>query len=182
MIKKISVGIGIAVIILTVLYLVGVAASHSMKYIANGEIEQYENRLAKLESNYEACDKRVKKLTTDFIKYQFAPMSNTIKVTLTAYHPGQGGINSDASNDYKNTATMSSPVPGYTVAISRDLLEAGWMGQKIFIYGYGVFEANDLLAKSIKGPQIDMCVGDLKFAYTVGRKEGIIAVRLMPEE
>jgi len=52
------------------------------------------------------------------------------RVRLTSYHPKSGGTNSD-SNPNK-TALMTTPRAGYTLAISTELVNLGWLGKKIY--------------------------------------------------
>ena len=95
------------------------------------------------------------------------------KVKITFYAPSLKGINSDGRPDL--TATMEKPVPGWTCAISRDLVQAGWLGRRIYIPGLGVRYAADIMGKSVKGKaitrQIDICVGK-KYLWTEVKKFG----------
>jgi hypothetical protein len=86
------------------------------------------------------------------------------KVKVTYYVPSLGGIN--AQGDPNKTAVMEKPVPGKTIAVSRDL--AHLLYKKIYVLNRGVFYANDLLAdenpytgQKIR-KQIDICVGSTK--------------------
>lgn len=87
------------------------------------------------------------------------------KVTVTYYVPNEGGINS--FGDKTKTAVLQKPLPGKTVAVSRDLIHL--LYKEIYVYNGkygGVFYVNDLLADSYKGRpirnQIDICTGNLK--------------------
>ena len=97
-------------------------------------------------------------------------------ITVSFYHPKSKGINSDS--DHTKTATMTRPVVGRTVAISDELFNLGWLGNKIYIDGFGVFLAEDRMGPSIKGKCIDICVSSEKKAFQLGKKRNIIAVRL----
>ena len=97
-------------------------------------------------------------------------------ITVTAYHPKSKGINSDKNPN--RTALMKRPIPGYTLAISTELVELGWLGKKIYINGWGVGQATDRMGNSIKGKQIDICAPSLKLAKYFGIKKGIQAVIL----
>ena len=97
-------------------------------------------------------------------------------VTVSFYHPESKGINSDS--DHTNTATMTRPVVGRTVAISEELFNLGWLGNKIYVDGFGVFLAEDRMGSSIEGKCIDICVSSEKRAFQLGKKYDIIAVRL----
>ena len=101
---------------------------------------------------------------------------NTTFVTVSFYHPESGGINSDGRPD--KTCTMVKPVPGWTVAISTELVKAGWLGHKIYIEGFGVFEAQDRMATGLPGKKIDICIGSLKEALKEGIYTNVLAVRI----
>jgi len=135
----------------------------------NRNVVNFTNRLTK-------CENKLNTLSLIVTNYKNDTHS-TIRAKITAYCPILRGINSDSNHN--KTATMDKPIPGFTAAISRDLLKLGWMHKKIFIYGYGVFFTNDLLANSIRGPQIDICVGSKKTAYKIGVNKDVIVVKLM---
>ena len=97
-------------------------------------------------------------------------------VTLSAYHPKSRGINSD--RDPSRTAIMKRPVPGYTLAISDELFDLGWLGKKIYINGWGVGKATDRMKNSVKGKQIDICAPSLTLAKNFGIKTNVQAVVL----
>ena len=94
-------------------------------------------------------------------------------VTVTHYSPNDRGINSDS--DPTNTATMSKPIPGKTIAISTELVRMGWLGRRIYIENKGMFIASDRLNVNIQGCQVDICVGSEKEAYKLGKKEDVFA-------
>jgi len=93
------------------------------------------------------------------------------KVILTWYHPESGGINTDG-NPYR-TATMTKPVVGRTIAISKELVRKGWLGKKIYIEGYGVFVAEDRMSSALPGCRIDICCASKKIAMRNGKKHNI---------
>ena len=103
-------------------------------------------------------------------------LSRTQPVKISFYHPASRGINSDS--DHKNTATMTKPVVGRTIAISDELFYDGWLGCRIYIDGLGVFIAEDRMNSRITGKQIDVCVSSKKRAMTLGIRNDIIAVKL----
>lgn len=110
-------------------------------------------------------------------------INRTFDVKITFYAPSMKGINSDSDNS--KTAIMQKPVPGWTCAISRDLVEAGWLGKKIYIKGIGIRYASDIMFDEYNGKkirkQIDICVGkkDIKSeAHKLGENENILAVVL----
>ena len=96
----------------------------------------------------------------------------TAKVIVTYYHPNSKGINADS--DPGKTAFMKTPIPGRTIAISRELYEKGWGGHKIYIPGFGVGVAEDLMGRSIKGLHIDICVASKKEAMQKGKRTAVI--------
>lgn len=98
------------------------------------------------------------------------------KVIITGYHPPSKGINSDG--DYKTTAIMKKPISGWTVAISKELVDMGWLNKKIYIDGYGIRKATDRMNNGLKGKRVDLCVGNLKEAIKIGKQENILAVVL----
>ena len=103
-------------------------------------------------------------------------LSRTQTVKVSFYHPASRGINSDS--DHKNTATMTKPTVGRTVAISDELFYDGWLGAKIYVNGLGVFRAEDRMSSKIKGKQIDIMTASKKQAMTLGIKNDVIAVKL----
>ena len=103
-------------------------------------------------------------------------LSRTQIVKISFYHPASRGINSDS--DHKNTATMTRPVAGRTVAISDKLFYDGWFGAKIYIDGIGIFRVEDRMSSSIIDKQIDVCVNSRKRAMALGIKKNVIAVKL----
>lgn len=97
----------------------------------------------------------------EHIEYLEKERMRSLEVKITFYAPDLSGINSDTTPD--KTTTMQTPVPGWTCAISRDLVRAGWLGRRIYIKGLGVRYASDIMGKSVNGKiierQIDICVG-----------------------
>jgi 3D (Asp-Asp-Asp) domain-containing protein len=73
----------------------------------------------------------------------------------------------ETDNDPSHAADMTSPVPGKTAAVSRDLATK-LLGKKIYIPGYGVRVVNDLTAAG-KENTIDILVGSKKTAQKVGK-------------
>ncbi|MBW2569710.1 MAG: hypothetical protein JRE47_10170 [Deltaproteobacteria bacterium] len=103
-------------------------------------------------------------------------LNRTQLVKISFYHPASRGINSDS--DHTNTATMTRPIAGYTIAISDELFYDGWLGCKVYINGFGVFHAKDRMDKSVTGKQIDICAPSKKIADRLGVKYDVIAVKL----
>lgn len=103
-------------------------------------------------------------------------ISRTQIVKISFYHPQSRGINSDS--DHTKTATMTKPIVGRTIAISDELFDAGWLGSKIYINGFGIFRAEDRMSSKISGKQIDICTASQKRAMKLGIKHNIVAVKL----
>ena len=120
---------------------------------------------AQLESIYEGVKTLRKIIQSD---YQ--------AITVTAYHPNSRGINSDAHPN--KTALMRKPISGYTLAVSTELVELGWLGKKIYIDGWGVGRATDRMGRSIKGKRIDICAPSLKVAKRFGVKKDVLSIVL----
>jgi 3D (Asp-Asp-Asp) domain-containing protein len=103
-----------------------------------------------------------------------AAVNGVRKVTVTAYTASRD----ECDEDPGNTAIMTKPVVGWTVAVSRDLLEEGWtFGRKVWIEGVGVREISDVMNEKWSG-RIDVLVGKKKDAKRFGRREGVVAVRI----
>jgi len=102
--------------------------------------------------------------------------TNHEKVIISAYHPKSKGINSDNTPD--STATMVKPISGWTLALSSELIEQGWLGKKIYIDGWGVGKATDRMHTKIKGKRIDICHPTLASAKKFGVKDDVLAIVL----
>ncbi|MFA5436674.1 MAG: hypothetical protein WC372_11605 [Candidatus Neomarinimicrobiota bacterium] len=86
-------------------------------------------------------------------------------VTVTAYTARVEECDADPGN----TAMMTKPVPGRTVAVSRDLFDDGWtFGRSVYIAGFGVFVIEDLMAAR-HTEAIDVLVGSVRDARRIGR-------------
>ena len=103
-------------------------------------------------------------------------LSRTQIVKVSFYHPASRGINSDS--DHENTATMTKPVVGWTVAVSDELFCDGWLGLMIYVEGFGVFRTKDRMDSSVGGKQIDICVASKEIADHLGIKYDVVAVKL----
>lgn len=118
-----------------------------------------------------------KKFKKDILKLEQKINNSTlVKVTVTYYCPWAGGTNSD-SNPNK-TALMTTPKPGYTIAISKSLVEQEWLGHKVYIDGFGIGRIEDRMNKKIKGNCIDICIGTEKAAFQKGKRYNINMVKL----
>lgn len=95
--------------------------------------------------------------------------SNSYNCTLTAY-----SATTDQTDDTPyETALMERPVVGGTVAVSHDLKQ--YLGNKVYISGYGVFRVNDLMNKRFTN-KLDLFVKDRQTAINFGKKENVLVV------
>lgn len=100
------------------------------------------------------------KLNLILRQYQQA---NTFKLKATAYTT----CVTETNKDNGNTATMQTPVAGWTVAVSPDL--KSWLGKRVYIDGIGVRKVIDLMNKRYTR-SIDILVGTKAQAFTFGTK------------
>lgn len=84
-------------------------------------------------------------------------------VTITAYNP----FSNQTDNAPNETAIMEEPVPGWTCAVSRDMIHL--LNKKIYIEGVGVFVVNDIMNKRFTN-RIDICIGNKEDAISFGKK------------
>lgn len=99
--------------------------------------------------------------------------ANTHHLRLTAYTARP----EECNDDVENTAIMQSPIPEWTVAVSRDL--RGWLGKRIYIEGFGVRLVSDLMnARYTKS--IDLLVADLDEARRIGVKADVFVTLIEP--
>lgn len=92
--------------------------------------------------------------------------SRTQSVTLTAY--------AKYTNSNELTAIGKKPIAGQTIAISDDLIMKGWLGRKIYIRGFGVFKATDVMGGYNK-QWIDIYMPNRKQAERFGIKLDVTA-------
>lgn len=141
----------------------------------NTEIDRLNAEIAILNNEFEVH----KTETAQKLKKMEREIMRSVKVRITFYAPSLKGINSDSNP--KKTATMTKPIPGRTCAISRDLVNAGWLGRKIYIPGIGIRYTSDIIGESVNGKvitkQIDICVGknDVKQQAKRFKKTHVIA-------
>lgn len=65
------------------------------------------------------------------------------------------------------TAIMEKPIPGYTVAVSRDFMQ--YLGRRVYIPGVGVRRVNDLMNARYK-KRIDVLMPSVEMARAFGKK------------
>jgi len=138
-------------------------------YIFNDRLRTIEKEYYNLATGYEQT---IQELETDLNELNISLIETKksakdfrhYRVKITYYVPSAGGINSYGNRNI--TAIGCKPIPGKTIAVSRDLKHL--LRKKVYIPGRGVFYANDLLAK--RNPytgrlikrQIDICVRRLR--------------------
>lgn len=106
-------------------------------------------------------------------------IGQSIRATVTAY-----------TDDPRENMGHGKPVgtaigtkirPGI-VAVSRDLLKAGWTyGKKVYIEGLGVFIIEDTMSPRFS-KRIDIAVSDLHHAKKIGKRPGKTVVLLHPKD
>lgn len=89
---------------------------------------------------------------------------NILNVTVTAYTPR--ACETDSTPQF--TAIMSKSCPGYTAAVSRDLIN--YLGRKIYIEGVGVFKLEDVMNRRYR-QRIDLMFGSVEAARKFGKKQ-----------
>lgn len=90
-------------------------------------------------------------------------------MTVTAYTVSK----SECDNTPNQTATMSKPVPGQTIAVSRD--KSFMLGKVVYIEGLGTWYVNDLLHPRYKN-QLDMVVLNKEIAMAWGKRTRRVCV------
>ena len=148
--------------------------SNSYKSIKN-EINQIKIMQRQIDNIDKHINNRLNGIESDLNRIKNSN-PRIVKVTVTFYCPAEKGINSDS--DHTKTATMTKPICGRTIAISKSLFKKGWLGCEVYVEGLGVFKIEDRMGKSIQGDCIDICIGTKKEAMTLGKKHNITMVKL----
>lgn len=94
-----------------------------------------------------------------------------VEVTLTAYN----AVRTQTDSDPTKTALMRKPIPGKSVAVSRDLQHL--LGSEIYIPQLGVRIVNDLMAPS-HSKKMDILVPTEQMAKNFGKQENVRVVIL----
>lgn len=93
-----------------------------------------------------------------------APKYATLTITAYTNRPQE-------TNKCPKTATMEQAIPGWTVAVSRDLIH--WLGGRVYIEGVGVRRVNDLM--NVRHEKtLDLLVGTVGDAVEWGRQERMV--------
>lgn len=90
-------------------------------------------------------------------------------VTATAYTASKD----ECDGQPHNTALMTRPTVGSTIAVSRDL--SYLLGKKVYVEGHGVRRVEDLMNARFKN-RIDVLVPDKAYARRFGVKHNIKVV------
>jgi len=94
----------------------------------------------------------------------------TINATITAYTPSP---RENRGRGRKSATAIGTPIRPGIVAVSRDLLHAGWdFGDRIHIKGLGVFTIEDTMHQRFRRT-IDVAVPDLDAARKIGLMRNI---------
>lgn len=106
-------------------------------------------------------------------------LGQSIRATVTAY------TDSPRENMGRGkpvgTAIGTRIRPGI-VAVSRDLLRAGWeFGKRVYIEDLGVFIIEDTMSPRFS-KRIDIAVSDMHHAQKIGKRPGKLAVLLHPKD
>ncbi len=106
-------------------------------------------------------------------------LGQSVRATVTAY-----------TDDPRENLGPGKPVgtaigtrirPGI-VAVSRDLLKAGWKyGKKVYVEGLGVFVIEDTMSPRFN-KRIDIAVKDMHQAQKIGKRPGRLVVLLHPKD
>lgn len=96
------------------------------------------------------------------ISIYYTQPATAITAEVTAYTNRPAETNDDPGN----TATMETPVAGWTCAVSRDLIH--WLGGRVYIEGIGVRRVSDLMNARFT-QSVDIYMGDLAEAREFGR-------------
>jgi len=122
--------------------------------------QQYRYRLDTMSEKVVKQKELIEKQEFIIEKYQ---EKNVLDVIVTAYTPRK----SETDSTPEFTAIMSPSRPGYTAAVSRDLIR--FLGRKIYIQGVGVFGLEDVMNRRYR-ERIDLMFGDVKTARKFGKK------------
>lgn len=123
-------------------------------------IENKNTKIKFLISENKSLEKEIDYLRRKLDIYNEA---NSFKLRATAYTARVQETNEDPYN----TAIMRKPVPGWTVAVSKDLKR--WLGKRVYIEGIGVRKVNDLMNSRFTN-HIDILKGNVSDARKFGVK------------
>ncbi len=93
----------------------------------------------------------------------------TVEVEITAYTARK----EECDDTPWFTAIMEKPIPGGTIAVSRDLKHL--LGKRVYMLGYGVRRVNDLMNERYS-KRVDILVASVDEAYRHGIKKGKLVI------
>lgn len=126
-------------------------------------IEKYQTKAIHYCKKY----KDLKQDYSNFIKKNYF-----LEVTATAYTKSVDETNENP----ETTAIMENSIPGWTVAVSRDL--SYLLGKKVYIEGVGIRKVTDLMNKRYS-KRIDVLVPNKQYAREFGKKENVKVVTIL---
>jgi len=104
------------------------------------------------------------------ISDQKSSSKKSISATVTAYTPAP---RENGGRGKKIGTAMGTRIRPGIVAVSRDLLHAGWrFGAKVHIKGLGIFTIEDTMHQRFRHA-VDVAVPNLAEAQKIGRRIGI---------
>ena len=128
-----------------------------------GMVHKYEVRLEQVHAQAEWWRSKAEQ-PPQVLNVCQKPRASTLTVTAYTNRPQE-------TNNCPKTATMEQAVPGWTVAVSRDLIH--WLGGRVYIEGVGVRRVNDLMhARHEK--TLDLLVGTVGDAMEWGKQERMV--------
>lgn len=140
------------------------------------EVQAREDKIQALERGLELADFRLRTMEatlhlTQVLETKDAQAQWVKTLTVTAYNPTV----EQCDDDPLVAASLRKVKPG-TVAVSRDLFDAGWVfGKKIRIEGLGIFEINDLMNARFTN-SIDVFMWDQDKAIRFGKRQKTVAL------
>jgi len=117
-----------------------------------------------LVTKLDAEPEKVKLEVREIHHYHYVTKPEPMELTATAYSPEK----SQTDDTPYQTAIMTRPKKGWTVAVSRDLM--GYLGRRVYVKGMGVFRVEDLMAKRFK-KSIDFFFDSKREAVKFGKRK-----------
>lgn len=92
-------------------------------------------------------------------------------IVVISVPPGVYNVRVTAYAKGDKTALGTTPIPGKTVAVSRDLLHL--LGKRVYVSGYGVFKVEDLMNERFER-RIDLFSRSVEKAIDFGIRDTVI--------
>lgn len=153
-------------------------------------IKIYRNNAVSDQHNVKLLNESISVLTSENTKLNKLLVPHVRQVRVSFYSPVLGGINGTVGK----SASGKKLRDGWSIAVSRDLIDDGWYGRKIDLYGSnlptkwrGVHYSADKMA--IKNPytkkeitnQIDIYVSDPSMIPSIGIYNNVFISKILPE-